>query len=51
MSKIRKSIKAKIRKDFIAQGGYDGRFAEKVVPDKKKKYNRRKAKKVNLKYE
>ena len=46
-SKIHKAVKEKVRKDFIEQGGYDGRFAEKVVPDKKKKYNRRKAKKID----
>lgn len=43
---IHKLIKSKVRKDFKEQGGYDGRYAEKVVPDKKKKYNRRKAKKI-----
>ncbi|MCD4747698.1 MAG: hypothetical protein K8R58_15490 [Bacteroidales bacterium] len=46
--KLLKYIKAKIRKDFIEQGGRDGRFKTKVVPDKKKKYDRKKAKKVNL---
>ncbi len=44
---IHKLIKGKVRNDFKEQGGFDGRFAEKVVPDKKKKYNRRKEKKVN----
>lgn len=44
--RIRKSIKAKVRKDFIEQGGYDGRFAPRIIPDKKKKYNRRKAKRI-----
>jgi hypothetical protein len=48
---IHKAIKSKVRKEFIAQGGQDGRFAEKVVPDKKKKYNRRKGKKVNLNHD
>jgi len=43
---IHKLIKGKVRKDFKEQGGYDGRFVEKVVPDKKKKYNRQIAKKV-----
>ncbi len=46
--KIHKAVKEKVRKDFIESGGQDGRFAEKVVPDKKKRYNRRKAKKVDL---
>lgn len=39
-------IKESVRKDFIEAGGQDGRFATKVVPDKKKKYNRKKEKKV-----
>jgi hypothetical protein len=46
--KIHKAIKEKVRKDFIESGGQDGRYAEKVIPDKKKKYVRRKAKKVDL---
>ena len=46
--KIHKALKEKVRQDFIKQGGQDGRFAEKVVPDKKKKYNRPKVKKVDL---
>jgi len=44
---VHKLIKGKVREDFKEQGGLDGRYAEKVVPDKKKKYNRRKAKKVD----
>ena len=34
--KILKALKTKVRKEFIEQGGQDGRFATKVVPDKKK---------------
>lgn len=45
--KVHKAIKKKMREDYIAQGGQDGRYREKVVPDKKRKYNRQKAKKVN----
>jgi hypothetical protein len=45
--KIHKAIKGEVRKNFIEQGGQDGRFAEKVVPDKKRKYNRRKAKQIH----
>jgi len=44
---LHKLIKGKVRKDYKEQGGYDGRFAEKIVPNKKRKYNRRKGKKVN----
>jgi hypothetical protein len=44
--KIIKHVKAKVRKDFIEQGANDGRYKTKVVPNKKKKYNRRKAKKT-----
>jgi hypothetical protein len=44
--KIHKAVKKKVRKDFIEQGGQDGRFATKVVPNKKKKYSRSKIKKV-----
>ena len=45
--KIHKALKNKVRKDFIEQGGQDGRYATKVVPDKKRKYNRKKAKKID----
>jgi hypothetical protein len=41
-SKIHKLIKSDIRKDFIKQGGLDGRFKEKVIPNKKKQYKRNK---------
>ena len=44
--KVYQLIKDKVRKEFVSQGGQDGRFATKVVPDKKKKYNRQKAKKI-----
>ena len=46
--KIHKAVKSKVRKDFIEQGGQDGRYATKVVPDKKRKYNRKNAKKIDL---
>lgn len=35
-SKIHKAQKAAVRKAFNEQGGGDGRFATKVVPNKKK---------------
>jgi hypothetical protein len=35
-----KMMKAKMRTDFIEQGGYDGRFRPKVVCNKKG-YNRK----------
>jgi len=40
-SKIHKLIKGDIRKAFIEQGGLDGRFKEKIIPNKKK-YKRNK---------
>ena len=46
--KLHKAVKEKVREEFIAAGGNDGRFREKVVPNKKRKYNRRKNKKINL---
>lgn len=46
--KIHKLIKDKIRKDFIEQGGNDGRFREKTVPDKSKQYSRNKSKKIDF---
>jgi hypothetical protein len=46
--KIHKALKSKVRKDFIEQGGQDGRYATKIVPDKKKKYNRKNVKKIDL---
>ena len=35
-SKIQQARKAAIRKKFIEQGGTDGRFTTKVIPNKKK---------------
>lgn len=35
-SKIQKARKAAVRKKFIEQGGNDGRYTTKVVPNKKK---------------
>ena len=46
--KLHKSVKEKVRNDFIEAGGNDGRFREKVVPDKKKRYRRQKSKKINI---
>ena len=46
--KINKLIKGNIRQEIIEQGAYDGRFREKVIPNKKKKYNRQRAKKVQV---
>lgn len=46
--KVYQLIREKVRKDFISQGGKDGRYATKAVPDKKKKYNRQKVKKVEV---
>ena len=46
--KINKLIKGKLRDEIIEQGAYDGRYREKVIPDKKRKYNRQKAKKVKV---
>jgi len=45
--KIHKLIKKMVRENFIKQGGNDGRFIEKTIPNKKRKYNRQKAKKIN----
>ena len=45
--KVYQLIREKIRKEFISQGGQDGRYATKAVPDKKK-YNRQKAKTVKI---
>lgn len=43
-------IKKKNREAAIADGAYDGRFSPKVVPDKKKKTDKEKArKKINPK--
>jgi len=47
--KVYQLIREKVRKDFISQGGQDGRFATRAVPDKKKKYNRQKTKSVEIK--
>ena len=44
--KIHKAVKSAVREDFIKQGGRDGRYKTKVVPDKKKKYNRKKTKTI-----
>jgi hypothetical protein len=49
--KVYQLIREKVRKDFISQGGQDGRFATKIVPDKKRKYNRQKVKKVEVRNE
>ena len=46
--KVYQLIREKVRKEFISQGGQDGRYATKTVPDKKKKYNRQKTKKVEV---
>lgn len=40
--KIRQLRKGTIRKERMAAGAYDGRFAPKVIPDKKKKASRNK---------
>jgi len=45
-NEINNFVKGEVRKAIMADGGYDGRFSEKVVPDKKRKYNRQKEKKV-----
>jgi len=45
--KIHKAVKGAVREEFVRQGGMDGRFKTKAVPDKKKKYNRKKAKKID----
>ena len=45
-SKIKKMIEADEREKRKEEGYYDGRFATKVVPDKKK-YKRKKARKIN----
>lgn len=34
--KMNKARKAKARKDAMDLGAYDGRYREKVIPDKKK---------------
>ena len=44
--KIPKAVKSAVREEFIKQGGRDGRYKTKVVPDKKKKYNRKKTKTI-----
>ena len=44
--KIHKAVKGAVREEFIKQGGRDGRYKTKVVPDKKKKYNRKKPKTI-----
>jgi hypothetical protein len=44
-TKIQKVIEALQRKNRKDQGFYDGRFREKIVPDKKKKYVRKKIRK------
>ncbi len=36
-----KQIKSSIRKKQIKDGFFDGRFAPKTVPDKKKQYNKK----------
>ncbi|NTW32351.1 MAG: hypothetical protein HGB12_06965 [Bacteroidetes bacterium] len=41
-SKIKKLIEADEREKRKDDGYYDGRFRTKVVPDKKKKYKRKK---------
>lgn len=45
-SKVQKSIESEQREKRKEQGFFDGRFIEKIVPDKKKKYKRNKTKKV-----
>lgn len=35
----------KVREDAMEQGFYDGRFRKRVVPDKKKKQSKEKARK------
>ena len=45
-SKIKKLIEADEREKRKEDGYYDGRFATKVVPDKKKIYKRKNNKKV-----
>ena len=41
-TKIKKLIEAEERKKRKEDGYFDGRFRNKVVPDKKKKYKRKK---------
>jgi hypothetical protein len=43
--RIHKHILGQMRKSFIQQGGYDGRYRPKVVKSKKV-YNRQKSKKI-----
>jgi hypothetical protein len=46
-SKIKKMIEADEREKRKEEGFFDGRFATKVVPDKKKHYKRKKNIKEN----
>jgi ATP-dependent protease HslVU (ClpYQ) ATPase subunit len=47
-TKIQKIIESLVRNNRKEQGFYDGRYREKVVPDKKKKYVRKKIRKSEL---
>jgi len=44
--KILKAVKSAVREEFVRQGGMDGRYKTKVVPDKKTKYKRKKTKSI-----
>ncbi len=44
-SKVQKTIEADQRENRKEQGFFDGRFVEKTIPDKKRKYKRKKIKK------
>jgi hypothetical protein len=44
-SKLHKLRKGKVREDAKEQGYYDGRFHTRIVPDKKKKQDKEKARK------
>jgi len=45
---LNKLIKGEQRKKMKEAGALDGRYKTRVVADKKKKYNRQKAKKFNI---
>ncbi len=45
---LHKLIKGEQREKMKEAGALDGRFKTKIVADKKKKYNRQKAKKIDI---
>ena len=47
-SKLQKIIESLERKNRKEQGFYDGRYREREIPDKKKKYARKKIRKSDL---